>query len=181
MALVATFLLSPNHSVWGSLAHCSVRLACCSASFCLPWSAIALPWSATCLRRSFQLSFPPAAGASAAGAAGGGGGANAGAGGGYGAVTGSIPVIPWSETCSVQAVPSQYRSSCVPPGSGSQLASAIAPPPSPRRGREDASDGTDRRDLRSRQCRWSAGAGGPPAGRPPGRTARPGLPLVAAV
>src|SRR3954463_6451949 len=88
---VAAFLLSPNHSVFGSLAHCSVRRDCCSASFCLPWSAMALPWSATCLRRSFQLVLP--AGAAAAGGGPGGGG-KAAAGGGSSVVSGSWPVVP---------------------------------------------------------------------------------------
>src|SRR3954463_11977320 len=104
---VAAFLLSPNHSVFGSLAHCSVRLAFCSASFCLPWSAMALPWSATCLRRSFQLTFPAgaAAGASTAGGGEGGGGGMVAVGGGSSVVTGSWPVVPWSDTCSVQVLP----------------------------------------------------------------------------
>jgi hypothetical protein len=59
MTLVAAPLLSPDQSVLGSFAHCSVRLDCCSATFALPCSAMALPWSATCLSRSFQLTFPP--------------------------------------------------------------------------------------------------------------------------
>src|SRR3712207_1377767 len=126
--LVAAFWLSPNQRVFGSLAHCSLRLACCSAIFCLPWSASCLPWSATCLSRSFQDSFPPAGGAALAPQPAAGGGGTDSTGEGRSGGGGSTDVLPWSETCSVHAVPLQYRSSCPPLGSGSQLASGMRPP-----------------------------------------------------
>src|SRR5215212_4275319 len=109
--------LAPNQTVFGSLAHCSVRLDCCSATVVLACSAICLPEAAADWAAFLSLSFHPprpvVAGAAAAG--GGGGGASAG--------RGSTPVVPPSDTCSVHEAPSQYRTWCVPTGSGSHPAS----------------------------------------------------------
>src|SRR5215211_5781525 len=78
--------LDPNHRVFGSLAHCSVRLACCSLTAVLACSAICLPWVAADCAALLSLSFHPPppvdTGACAAGGGGGGGGAATGGGGG---------------------------------------------------------------------------------------------------
>src|SRR5215212_11177800 len=104
MAAPPTPWLEPNHSVFGSLAHCSVRFDCCSAIDVLACSAICLPWVAADWAAFLSLSFQPprpaaATGASAAGGGGGAGAVTGGGGGGASTGSGSAAVVPPSDTC----------------------------------------------------------------------------------
>src|SRR5688500_12772387 len=111
MAEVPADFFSPVHTVLGSLAAAAACFACCSASACLPFSASSLPCSAACFSFAFQPPppSPPRPPPPAGGAGGGGGGGGAPSADGTGS---SEPVTPASDTCAVQFVPSQYRSSC---------------------------------------------------------------------